>query len=661
MNSINAHPVLGQAIVFSKNTDPSKPPPPPDTGYRAVHQIRLQAISHNYTCVESAATRQRCSVIVVVKADGYGHGAIESAIHLADNVGADAFAVATLEEGIALRKALDSTPPGTNPNLIGGHTTNMNMQGSSSGGTVATMAAGSVRSSFFAPPVVSSSSAANSVMTKPASSVAPTTATTSTATGLSTNSFDTKSQTSASSQNSPLTNYPGGSTMTNGAPTRKLRAPHVRILVLGPPVGYPRCFDDYYHFNIEVMCSGPEVARALMEWCLDETERKRTQVERAANDAKAAALCAARPAVRDATVAQPPKAPSSSGVPNLNQAMKDMQVVEPGMKNGQGKVADNNIKSTYPGQNTDQSLDTKGPQLPPTQMPQQHYREPTLNATLGNVSGQDLAKEVRAFLISQQAAKELKQQQSNLSNDGGGGGASVAAGTTAGGATTVMQSNTQKTPGHTPTQSVVMMNGALQQPAGKGQVFGGIEAIAKSSRTREKAAARANGIFHEDSGDDLPAFAAAHYKSGTSTPAAEPSLSAMKNATFPTATSAAAVATTANTNSFSAARKRRLRYHILVDSGMGRLGFKTLPVEVSDVGVRRDTVEVIHELVEMEVAGAPVGKFIRFKPVTEIIEAFFFSLTHNDCFGCCRILWNVHPHGRRSFYIHVYARSNEPI
>lgn len=67
------------------------------TFHRAVHKIRLSALSHNYSEVESAANRQKCSVIVVVKADGYGHGAIPSAIFLADKIGADAFAVATLE------------------------------------------------------------------------------------------------------------------------------------------------------------------------------------------------------------------------------------------------------------------------------------------------------------------------------------------------------------------------------------------------------------------------------------------------------------------------------------------------------------------------------------------------------------------------------------
>ena len=92
-----------------------RPPEVDDNKNRAVHMIRLSALQHNYECVESAAARQRCSVITVVKADGYGHGALATALHLADSCGADAFAVATLEEAIALRKAFAQNPPATTP------------------------------------------------------------------------------------------------------------------------------------------------------------------------------------------------------------------------------------------------------------------------------------------------------------------------------------------------------------------------------------------------------------------------------------------------------------------------------------------------------------------------------------------------------------------
>ena len=447
VSSAMARPI--DSIVFTA-PEAGKIPPPPDSIHRAVHQIRLSSISHNYTCVESAAAQQRCSVIVVVKADGYGHGAIESAIHLADHVGADAFAVATLEEGIALRKAFETTPPAVRPTPL---------------------------------PMISS---------------------------------DTRS---TSSSSSPVSQ-----------PVRCRRSPQIRILVLGPPVGYPRCFDEYLHYGIEVMCSGAEVAKAMMEWVSDEKARKRTEVERAANDAKQAALLSRHPS-RDG-VSAPPKNPMEAA---------SVAACPPAA-----------TEKTPSGQMTTESV----PVLV------NEYKEPTLSATLGNVSGQDLAKEVRQFLMNQQALQHAKdKQQQKMQN----------------GSTATTECSTISTMPTKKTES----NGSIASSTTsikKGQVFGGIEAVAKSSRTREMAAARAVGIFREDSmaSDDTPPTAPA----GTANTVASQKLVARK----------------------------RLRYHVLVDSGMGRLGFKTQPVEVSDVGVRRDTVEIIQELVDMEVAGHPVGK-----------------------------------------------------
>ena len=78
---------------------------------RAIHRINLSSIRHNYNEVQSSAAKQQCDVIVVVKADGYGHGAILTACHLVEHCGASAFAVATLEEGIALRRAFEEKFP----------------------------------------------------------------------------------------------------------------------------------------------------------------------------------------------------------------------------------------------------------------------------------------------------------------------------------------------------------------------------------------------------------------------------------------------------------------------------------------------------------------------------------------------------------------------
>ena len=62
--------------------------------------IDLEALRHNYRYLKEAAGGNR--LIAVIKADAYGHGAVEVAKALTD---ADAFAVAAVGEGMALRAA----------------------------------------------------------------------------------------------------------------------------------------------------------------------------------------------------------------------------------------------------------------------------------------------------------------------------------------------------------------------------------------------------------------------------------------------------------------------------------------------------------------------------------------------------------------------------
>lgn len=393
-------------------------PPPPDTAHRAVHQIRLSALSHNYSCVESAANRQRCSVIVVVKADGYGHGAIATALHLADSCGADAFAVATLEEAIALRKAFESNPPAGPKRTV------------------------PVTNLFLAP-----------------------------------GTPDPRRPRSAS----PITN------------TRSMRSPHIRILVLGSPVGYPRCFDDYYYYNVEVMVSGPEVARALMEWVANPDERKRTLVERAARDAKQRAL----------------------------------------MSHARSSFVSSS-KETDEDSSDGQTLHTEKSEM---KMPIAQ------SATLSNVSGEDLAKEVRAILMNQHVAKTLRHENSNTDS-----GDSTPA---------TLSSSFKPVTSNMPPSPTISSH--------KGEIFGGIEAVANASRIRHVAAAKASEICVEDESPD-----------GT-----------------PLVTSSVATA--------AARVKRRLRWHADVDSGMGRLGFRTEPVSKGIASGAVDTVDIIKELVDAEV------------------------------------------------------------
>lgn len=76
-------------------------PVPPDC--RAWKELDLNALAHNARALE-ALLPDGCALMAVVKADAYGHGGVQAARCLQKN-GVRAFAAATLEEGIALRRA----------------------------------------------------------------------------------------------------------------------------------------------------------------------------------------------------------------------------------------------------------------------------------------------------------------------------------------------------------------------------------------------------------------------------------------------------------------------------------------------------------------------------------------------------------------------------
>jgi alanine racemase len=82
-------------VTFQLSTLDSRPPA------RAL--IDLDAIASNYRLLQGRVGPQR-AVYAVVKANAYGHGAPEVARHL-ERQGADRFAVAGTEEGVALRRA----------------------------------------------------------------------------------------------------------------------------------------------------------------------------------------------------------------------------------------------------------------------------------------------------------------------------------------------------------------------------------------------------------------------------------------------------------------------------------------------------------------------------------------------------------------------------
>ena len=73
----------------------------PDTD-RAWIEIDLNNLEHNTRELQKAMPSE-CNLMVVVKTEAYGHGAFSIAVHL-NKIGVRSFAVATIDEGIALRQ-----------------------------------------------------------------------------------------------------------------------------------------------------------------------------------------------------------------------------------------------------------------------------------------------------------------------------------------------------------------------------------------------------------------------------------------------------------------------------------------------------------------------------------------------------------------------------
>lgn len=69
---------------------------------RAWVEISLQEMRHNARVLQNNMPKG-CKLMAVVKADAYGHGADKVGIYL-NKIGIRYFAVATIDEGISLRK-----------------------------------------------------------------------------------------------------------------------------------------------------------------------------------------------------------------------------------------------------------------------------------------------------------------------------------------------------------------------------------------------------------------------------------------------------------------------------------------------------------------------------------------------------------------------------
>lgn len=71
-------------------------------------EISLNAIEHNYNVIRNKVSDDT-KVCCVIKADGYGHGAVELS-QIYEKLGADFFAVSNIDEGIEIRKSGSKLP-----------------------------------------------------------------------------------------------------------------------------------------------------------------------------------------------------------------------------------------------------------------------------------------------------------------------------------------------------------------------------------------------------------------------------------------------------------------------------------------------------------------------------------------------------------------------
>lgn len=71
-------------------------------------EISLNAIEHNYNVIRNKVA-DNTKVCCVIKADGYGHGAVELS-QVYEKLGADFFAVSNIDEGIEIRKSGSKLP-----------------------------------------------------------------------------------------------------------------------------------------------------------------------------------------------------------------------------------------------------------------------------------------------------------------------------------------------------------------------------------------------------------------------------------------------------------------------------------------------------------------------------------------------------------------------
>ena len=375
------------------------------------------------------------------------------------------------------------------------------------------------------------------------------------------------------------------------------------------------------------MVSGPEVARALMEWVANVEERKRTEVQRAAAEFMGEALTrhvgmvrvglkgTGKGAIEDPTSDQQAEIEEQSDGADEKEDEKKDDSAESGPIGNASLKVDKNDRSKQPRPRPGPSIGggaatatagngTAGganAKKAPLRKASQLSENIGASATLSNVTGDDLAKEVRAILLNQQAAvahlqkqkesepllkkkaavsrqgsrdkldSEVSSSTDDLPSDGVHATASAANTTpvqTTCSDSTTTQTQQQQTAGAPTTNTGAKGAAPLARQGANIAPFRGIEEAAKLSRDRQLAArarreaeeeARAAEKAQEDDGGDdviVQPNAVGVHSTGSGSARPMPAPIILQGDQPP------------------AQQRKRLRWHALVDSGMGRLGFK---------------------------------------------------------------------------------------
>lgn len=314
------------------------------------------------------------------------------------------------------------------------------------------------------------------------------------------------------------------STLTAATSTQQVRSPlpslgvvnqkvnrsaHIRILVLGPPTNLPDDFSLYQQYNLELMISGPQMARSLMEWVADHDSRRIAEVEKAAIEQKSVLL--------------EQKDESNTPVDGLKQFSQAV--------------------------------------------------------TLSHMEGVELGKELRAILIAKEKTKmnSIANKSTDSSIHPPSGTAPVA----------------QKNISSVFDEKCALISKAPTPPPMAPTVvpFKGIEDAAKQSRARELAAAKilahATGE-NDDIGDEHEHSFIENRNQSTKVLATSAHdedkevVSTVSSTTVAKASEFVSSSITLKKGVVPLIARRKLRWHALIDSGMGRLGFKSVEDDDED-------------------------------------------------------------------------------